>query len=187
MTETRLIRTCEAALLTAMSVVLIYFIHFPLIPAAPFLEYDMADVPILLSSLWLGPWWGLGILAVVSVIQAFLLGGNGWVGAVMHLVSSGVLVLIVGLICRKSRSIVRMIVAMCLGTLAMTALMIPLNLTLTVYFLGSPRGAVEALILPAIVPFNLIKASVNCVLTGLIYHALLPFLRKSGSKLGIHI
>ena len=66
----------------------------------PFLQYDMADVPILLASLLFGPWAGLVILFVVSAIQAFLFGGDGWVGLVMHFVASGALVVCTGLFYR---------------------------------------------------------------------------------------
>ncbi len=33
------------AMLVAVSVVLVYLVHFPIFPAAPFLEYDPADIP----------------------------------------------------------------------------------------------------------------------------------------------
>ena len=41
------------ALLVAVSVVLIYAVRFPLIPAAAFLEYDPADIPILILYLFI--------------------------------------------------------------------------------------------------------------------------------------
>lgn len=36
------------AMLTAISIVFVSVIHFPLFPAAAFLEYDPADIPILI-------------------------------------------------------------------------------------------------------------------------------------------
>ena len=57
------------ALLVAVSVVLIYAIHFPLIPAASFLEYDPADIPILIGALAYGPAAGVMLTVVASVIQ----------------------------------------------------------------------------------------------------------------------
>lgn len=38
------------AMLGAISIVLVAVIHFPLIPAAAFLEYDPADIPILICA-----------------------------------------------------------------------------------------------------------------------------------------
>ena len=37
------------AMLAALSIVLVYVIHFPIFPAASFLEYDPADIPIPVS------------------------------------------------------------------------------------------------------------------------------------------
>ena len=182
MSEKRLLRLCQAALLAAVAVVLVYFIHFPIIPAAPYLEYDMADVPVLLATLLFGPGWGLAILTVVSVIQAFLLGGSGWVGCVMHIIASGALVLLVGWIYGKSESFVRLLVGMVLGVIAVVLLMIPLNLVLTVHFNGAPAEMVRQMMVPVIIPFNLIKAGVNAVLTVIVYRVLGPVLKRIGVK-----
>ena len=43
------------AMLGAISIVLVAAIHFPLIPAAAFLEYDPADIPILICAFAYGP------------------------------------------------------------------------------------------------------------------------------------
>ena len=47
------------AMLGAISIVLVAVIHFPLIPAAAFLEYDPADIPILICAFAYGPLAGL--------------------------------------------------------------------------------------------------------------------------------
>jgi riboflavin transporter FmnP len=44
------------AMLVAIGVVLCFLIHVPLIPAASFLEYDPADIPILIGTFAFGPW-----------------------------------------------------------------------------------------------------------------------------------
>lgn len=47
------------AMLVAVSVVLVYLVHFPIFPAAPFLEYDPADIPILIGAFAYGPLAGI--------------------------------------------------------------------------------------------------------------------------------
>lgn len=173
------LRLTQMALLAALSILLV-MLHFPLIPAAPFLEYDMADVPILLGTLLFGTKSGLLILAVVSLIQAFFFGGNGWVGCVMHFVASGALVLLVGELYRRKPSLSRLIAGLAGGTAAMVLLMIPMNLLLTTYFLGTPRDVVVSMLVPAIIPFNLLKGVINSVITAVLFQALQPFLRKYG-------
>ena len=43
--STRTNTLAKLGILAAISVVLVAIVHFPLIPAASFLEYDPADVP----------------------------------------------------------------------------------------------------------------------------------------------
>ena len=68
---------------------------------------------------------------------------------------------------------------MVLGTLAMTALMIPMNYIFTVHFFGMPKAALDALILPAIIPFNLLKASLNSAIAAVLFKSLQPFVQKN--------
>ncbi len=184
MKKENVIRLAQMAMLAAISVVLVMLVHFPLIPAASFLEYDMADVPILLGSMLYGTVPGLLILLVVSLVQAFLLGGNGWYGLVMHVAASSVLVILVSALYRRKGKFTHAILGMVLGTIGMALVMIPMNLWLTPLYMGAPREAVIDLLLPAILPFNLLKAGINSVLTGILFKALTPFLRKNGRLLG---
>ncbi len=64
------IRLVKMGALVALSVVLVYLIHFPIFPAVPFLEYDPADIPILIGTFTFGPVTGMILTIVTSVIQA---------------------------------------------------------------------------------------------------------------------
>ena len=61
------------AMLAALAIVLVALIHFPLVPAAPFLEYDPADIPIFIGTFLFGPAAGLaadaGSPAPASVVR----------------------------------------------------------------------------------------------------------------------
>ena len=48
-------RLAKMGMLVAISIVLVMLIHFPIIPAVAFLEYDPADIPILLGTFAFGP------------------------------------------------------------------------------------------------------------------------------------
>ena len=67
------------AMLTALSAVLITLVHFPLFPAAAFLQYDPADVGHSYRRVRLRSSAGLAVTVIASAIQAFLLGGDGGV------------------------------------------------------------------------------------------------------------
>ena len=177
--RTDVVALVQMGMLAAIAVVLVMLIHFPIIPAVSFIEYDMADVPVLIGTLLYGPIPGLLILLVASLVQAFILGINGWVGFVMHFVASGAMVLLVGILYDRKPSLTGMTVGMALGSLARTLVMIPLNLILTVHAFGVPHDVVMSLMLPGIIPMNLIIAVTNCILAGLLFKALAPFLQKN--------
>ncbi len=177
-TNNSVLHLAQMGMLAAISIVLVAFVRIPLIPAVPFLEYDMADAPILIAAMLFGTIPSLLILFAVSVIQAFLFGGNGWVGLVMHFVASGALVILVGQFYHRKHKLSEAIIGMVLGTIAMTVIMIPMNYIFTVNFFGTPKAVVDAMMLPGIIPFNLIKAGLNSLITGVVFKALLPYVSK---------
>lgn len=177
-TRNRILKMVQMAMLIAISLVLMMLIRFPIFPAAPFLQYDMADVPVLIGTLLFGPLSGLLILLIEAFLQAFLLAGDGWVGFLMHFFAQGVMVLIVGAIYKKWNNIRGLVVGLVLGTLGATAMMVPLNYIFTVNFYGVPLEALNDLMLPAVIPFNLIKMGVNCLIAGLVFVPLNRYLNR---------
>ena len=55
------------AMLVAVSIVLVALIHLPILPMVPFLEYDPADIPILVGTFAFGPVAGL----ILTIVTAF--------------------------------------------------------------------------------------------------------------------
>jgi riboflavin transporter FmnP len=86
-------------------------------------------------------------------------------------------VLIAGYIYQRNRTRKTAILSLILGSMAMIAMMIPLNLVFTVYFLGAPRQVVIDMLLPIIIPFNTIKAFGNGIITFALYKAVGKVLR----------
>ena len=58
-------------MMAAISIILVYLIHFPIFPAASFLEYDPADIPIFICTFLYGPLSGFILTVIVSFIQGF--------------------------------------------------------------------------------------------------------------------
>ncbi|MDY3013738.1 MAG: ECF transporter S component [Evtepia sp.] len=168
------------AMLVALSIVLVYVVHFPIFPAAPFLEYDPADIPILIGTFAFGPLAGVMLTVVTSLIQGFTVSAqSGVMGIAMHIFATSTLVLVAGNIYRLHRTKKGAVVALVVGTLAMTMAMVVFNYFITPYFItpdisdaaavAANRGFVATLLVPVIVPFNLIKAGVNSVITFVVY------------------
>ena len=173
-------RLAKMGMLVAIAIVLVSIIHIPIIPAVPFLEYDPADIPILLGTFAFGPIWGLVLTIVTSVLQGLTVSAqSGVYGILMHIIATGVFSLVSGLIYRykKVKTKKHAIIGLLLGSISMVLVMIPANLLITPYFLSTTKEVVVAL-LPGIILFNAIKAGINSVVTFLVYKKVSPFLHK---------
>ena len=172
-----------AALLADISVVLVYFVHVPMF--LPFLEYDPADISILFGTIVYGPVFGLILTVLTALIQAFTVSaGSGMMGLIMHIVSTGAMVIVTGLVfdamkrIDRKREFLGLAAGLATGALMAILVMIPLNLVVTPLFMKVSIGEVRALLIPAIIPFNAIKASINCFAAGVMYVSLKPLLKK---------
>ena len=72
--------------------------------------------------------------------------------------------------------------ALVCGSVTMILLMVPLNLLFTGYFMGTPIETVKALLLPAIIPFNAVKAFGNSLITLLLYKTISRIFKKDFIK-----
>lgn len=162
---TRLV-TC--ALLSAIGIVLSTIIEIPMF--LPYLKYDPADIPILMGTMLFGPVAGLCMTVVVSFFQTLVHGSDGFVGTFMHIVATGSMCVVVGLIYRPQNhpTIKKMVLALVAGTLTMTIVMSVLNLVVTPLYTGSSVQDIIALLVPALIPFNLVKAGLNSIFAGVL-------------------
>ena len=167
------IRLTVISMLAAISVILVYLIRFPIFPAVSFLEYDPADIPIFIGTMLFGPFYGLLLTAGVSIVQGLTVSASsGIVGIVMHFFATGSFVLSFGLIYEKHKTLKGSIIGSVVGIIVMTAFMTLWNMILTPIFMGVSRTEVMKLMLPFIIPFNLIKAFVNAAISFVLYNIL---------------
>ncbi len=157
------------ALMAALSIILVYLIRIPF-PGATFLEYDPADVPILIGTFIYGPWSGLLLTAVVSIVQGLTVSAqSGFIGIMMHFFATGAYVLVAGFIFSRKKTWKTAAVGLGAGALTMVITMIFWNIIFTPIFMGVPRNVVMPMIVPIIMPFNVIKAGVNGIVTLVTY------------------
>lgn len=183
--KNRIDRLVKLALLAAISLVLVFFAKFPIFPAAAFLEYDFADVPILIGTFMFGPVAGLALTAVVSVLQwLFASPASGWVGALMHVLATGSFVVIAGTIYSKMHTLKGAVISLICGLITMIAVTIPLNILISpVYFImyaGMTYSAGQSTVISMLgvfIAFNAIKAAGNALLTFLLYKSVSKVLK----------
>lgn len=177
-TRNKTTRLAKMGMLVAISVVLVYFIHFPIFPAVAFLEYDPADIPILMGTFAFGPLAGVLLTVVTSVIQGLTVSAqSGLYGIIMHIIATSVLVLVAGLIYKKNKTRKGAVLALICGAVAMALVMICANMVITPLFMGVPRTVVWDL-MPFIAGFNLVKAGINGLVTFLLYKRISGFLHR---------
>ena len=173
----RTTKLTKMAMLAAISVVLVLLIRIPY-PPAPFLVYDPADIPIFIGAFAFGPLAGLALTFIVSFIQAFVLGGDGLIGFFMHFVATGTFVVVAGYIYKKNKTRKNAVIGLVCGTIIMTVSMLLWNLLITPIFLGVPREAVIAMLGTVILPYNLLKAGINSIVTFIAYKSIAKILHK---------
>ena len=109
-------RIATIGVLTALSVVLVSLIHFPIFPAVSFLEYDPADIPILICGFAFGPVAGIIVTVIASVIQGFTVSaGSGIYGILMHVIATGINVTVSSLIYKHHKTKKSAVIAILCG------------------------------------------------------------------------
>ncbi len=171
-------KTVTLGILGAISIVLVILVHFPLFPAVPFLEYDPADVPIIIATFAFGPLGGFILTAVVSILQGVTVSSaSGIVGIFMHIFSTGSYSLVAGNVYKHNKTKKGAVIALILGTIASVIVMTLWNLIVTPRYLGIPVLAIVEL-MPWIVLFNIIKSSVNSVISYFVYKPVSNLIKK---------
>ncbi|MEG0629859.1 MAG: ECF transporter S component [Christensenellaceae bacterium] len=159
------------AMLAAISIVLVLLIRIPMF--LPFLEYDPADIPIFIATFAFGPLAGFLLTVVVSVLQGLTVSAAaGPIGIVMHIFATGLFVLVAGNLYKHNKTKKGALLALICGVLIMTAAMVVWNMILTPLYMSMPVEQILPMLLPAIVPFNLIKGGINAAITFLLYKSI---------------
>ena len=148
------------ALMCALGALFMY-VQLPILPSAPFLTYDPSLVPAMVCGFAYGPGADTAVAAMAIVIHALTTGD--WVGALMNLVAT--------LVYQKMHTYKGAVIGLVLGVVAATALSMVANLTIGVWFWYGSVDVIAPLMLPAVLPFNLIKTVLNSVLTLAVYKA----------------
>jgi riboflavin transporter FmnP len=139
-----------------------FLIKIPLILPLPFLKLEISDVPIFISALISGMPSAVSILIAVTVLRTLLLSSAGWPGFIFRMTS----VVIIFFLClsKKFSNIIYKITCIFLGILICVIVKVPINYILWVNLFGISKTLLDNLLFTAIIPFNIIKHVLNCIL-----------------------
>ncbi len=149
------------------------------IPLVLFLKYDPKDVVIVIGGFIFGPLTAFTITVIVSIVQMFTISGTGIWGCIMNIVSSCSFACTAAFIYKKKHSLSGAILALFCGWSCQVGIMMVWNYIIAPIYMGYPREAIVELLLPAFLPFNLIKGGLNAATTMLLYKPIVTALRRS--------
>ena len=172
-------KTAALGMLAAVAYVVMLVGRFPLIPAVPFLKFDPKHVIIVLGGFIWGPFPAFIISFVVSLVEMVTVSDTGLIGCAMNIISTCSFACTAAYIYKKRRTIGGAIFSLFAGVILMAAVMVLWNYILTPIYMKIPRADVVKLLVPAILPFNLIKGSLNAGLSILLYKPIVLGLRKT--------
>lgn len=149
---------------------LLSFIELPLLPGVTWLKFDASNMPAMVAGFAYGPAGGVAVGIVTAIIHGLLMAD--FTGALMNILVVTCFVLPASLIYKKKRTFGFAVLGLLLSVIAGTIGAVVGNLILTPSWLGVPFDAVVSLIIPVIVPFNLLKGLLNSVITLIIYKSI---------------
>lgn len=166
-------RIAVYALFVALAIVT-SFIELPIFPAAPYLKYDPSGIVSLIAGFAFGP----AAAAIVSVLgflpHAFT---NPW-GALMAILVALALSLPASVIYRRNRTRRGALIGIVAGALAALVAAILGNLVITPIYAHMTVAQVAAMIVPVLLPFNVLKFAIHAVVTFAIYKPITTLLDK---------
>ena len=155
------------------------FIQIPIFPPAPYLQYDPSGIVTLTVALMYGPAAGI-MVQLVSWIPKLIMSP---LGSLLTFVAMIGAVLIVGLIYKKFHNLKGAIVAIVVGSVVFTAIAIAMNFVITpIYTPGVTVEAVASMVVPILLPFNIIKCVINGVVTGRLYQPVSNLVKMRDSR-----
>lgn len=145
---------------------------------AGFLSFDPKDAIIVIAGFALGPYATILISVVVALIEMLSISTTGIIGFVMNIISSVGYAFIPALVYKTTRTFKSAMVSLFVSSAFTVALMLLWNFLITPIYMRVPREAVEGMLLPVFLPFNLLKCIMNTVLVAFLYKPLVKILRK---------
>lgn len=164
------------AAFSALGYISVVFLKIPLIA---FLKYEPKDVFVIIGGLIFGPLFTIFLSIIVPFLELITISSTGIIGFIMNVVSTIFFVLPPVLFYAHKRKMKQLLYGLIIGIIGLTIIMILWNYFLAPIFFGYTQEAVVKMLVPIILPFNLIKGSINALLVMLLYKPVTSVLIKS--------
>lgn len=166
-------------MLSAMAYVITFICRIPIIPSVPFLDLEFKSAIILIGGFIYGPLPAFAVSVVVCFLEMLSFSSTGFIGFVMNVLATSAFVCPAAYIYKKKKTLWGAIMGLVAGTLLMTLVMLLWNYLVTPLYMHVSRDFIVPLLLPAFLPFNLIKGALNSSATLILYKFVVTALRKT--------
>lgn len=147
-------------MLCAMALVINLLIHIPIVPAVSFLRYDPKDIVIVIGGFLYGPMVSFIMSAVTSILEIAMRGGT-LLDVLMNMISTCTFACSAAYVYHRHHVKAGALCGLAVGCVFATISMLAWNYVITPIYFGIPREAVLPMLLPGILPFNLLKCTLN--------------------------
>lgn len=175
--------------------------RFPIPFMPPFLSFDLAAIPELIGAFALGPVAGVLIVFIRVMVQMVISGSNSmFTGELQSFLLGVALVLPASLLYRHKKTRKEALLGMTAGTLVSTLVAVLTNLYLIIPFyvalydmnmdqiilscskVNPMMNSVTTMVILGIVPFNLIKYGISCLITFAVYKKISPMIHRFANR-----
>ncbi|MGI5987943.1 ECF transporter S component [uncultured Oscillibacter sp.] len=165
-------------MLTAVAYVVMYLSK--LLPqVAGFLQLDLKDTVICIGGFLFGPVASALISLVVALVEMFSVSDTGPIGMVMNVLATCSFCCTAAFVYKKQHTKKGAVLGLLLGVAALTVVMLLWNYLITPLYMGVERDVVKDMLVPIILPFNLVKGGLNMALILVLYKPVVTALRQA--------
>ncbi len=164
------------SMMAAIAYLVMYFIKIPIVL---FLKYEPKDVIITIGGFIYGPMSAFLLSVVVSFVEMFTGSETGIIGCAMNIISTCAFACTAAFIYKNKKSMGGAVLGLVAGMLVTVPLMLLWNYYMTPLYMEATREQIASMLIPAFLPFNVIKCSINIAITLLLYKPVVTALRRA--------
>ena len=165
-------------MLTAVAYVVMYLSKM-LPQVSGFLQMDLKDTVICIGGFIFGPVASAVISLVVALVEMFSVSDTGPIGMVMNVLATCSFCCTAAFVYKKMHTKKGAVLGLFLGVAALTVVMLLWNYLITPLYMGVERDVVKDMLVPIILPFNLVKGGLNMALILVLYKPVVTALRQA--------
>lgn len=163
------------AMLCALAYLCMFLFKFKI----SFLTFDFKDAFLAITAFLYGPLYASSSAVLVAFLEFISVSDTGIYGFLMNAISSVAFAGVCGLIYKYKRTFFGAVFGAVAAVVVMTGVMLVANYFITPYYMGASRSDVAAMIPSLLLPFNLIKGTMNMAITLILYKPITNALKKA--------